>query len=239
MAAFFKTNHLSPEDFVLVFYDEAGVSTAMRQHLAECEACKREMADLRTTLRMADEYAVPNPAADFERAVWARLAPALEDRKRGWNWRVWVLIPAVAVVLLGVFYAGRATKPVPAIAGLSKQARERILVISLADHLERTGFLLTGLSNVGDTEEFPLDRERARDLIDEGRLMRQALDLSGDRASGQLLTQLERVLLEVANSPDKVSVAAMRKWQLRIEGDSLLFKVRVVESNLRTKGQKL
>lgn len=211
----------------------------MREHLDNCGPCKREMAELRATLRLADRYAVPEPAADFEHTVWVRLAPALEDRRRGWNWRVLALIPVAAAVLLGVFYAGRASKPAPPIAGLSKQARERILVISLADHLERAGILLTDLSNVGDTEEFPLDRERARDVIDEGRLMQQALHLSGDRVSGQLLNQLERVLLEVANSPDKVTGAAMREWQTRIEGDSLRFKIRVLESNLRTKGQRL
>jgi hypothetical protein len=147
-------------------------------------------------------------------------------------------VAATIVVLLGAFLLGRSSRaPQPAIlAGLSDQARERILEISLADHLDRAGMLLTEISNAGD---FKAERGRAQDLVEEGRLMRQTLARQGDSATLTFLDEVERFLLEVSNAPDSVSPDEVRELQQRIGSDSLIFKVQVIESNLRTQGQKL
>jgi hypothetical protein len=50
---------------------------------------------------------------------------------------------------------------------------------------------------------------------------------------------VERFLLEVANAPDSVRPNELRELQQRIGSGSLLFKVKIIESNLRTRGQKL
>ena len=59
--------------------------------------------------------------------------------------------------------------------------------------------------------------------------------------SSRVLAQdeVERFLIEIANSPDSVSPGEVREIQQRIGSGSLLFKVRIIESNLRTQGQKL
>ena len=126
-------------------------------------------------------------------------------------------------------------------AGLSNQARERILEISLADHLDRAGMLLTEISNAGDAGslDFATERGRAQDLVEEGRLMRQTLARQGDGPTLTFLDEVERFLLEVANAPDSVSARRSEELQQRIGSSSLLFKVRIIESNLRTQGQKL
>jgi hypothetical protein len=126
-------------------------------------------------------------------------------------------------------------------AGLSSQARERILEISLADHLDRAGMLLTEISNTGtpDARGFALERGRAQDLVEEGRLMRQTLEMRGGSATLAFLDEVERFLLEVANAPDAVNPGEMREMRERIGSGSLLFKVRIIEANLRTQGQKL
>jgi hypothetical protein len=147
-------------------------------------------------------------------------------------------VAAAAVLLIGAFLLGRGSRaPQPAIlAGLSSQARERILEISLADHLDRAGMLLTEISNAGD---FTSERGRAQDLVEEGRLMRQTLARQGTSPTLTFLDEVERVLLEVANAPDSVSPREVEELQQRIGSGSLLFKVRIIESNLRTQGQKL
>jgi hypothetical protein len=124
-------------------------------------------------------------------------------------------------------------------AGLSSQARERILAISLADHFDRAAMLLTEISNSGDTQDFALERSRAQDLVDEGRLMRQTLALNGSNATVPLLDDVERFLLEVSNAPDMVSASEMQQMRDRVGSGSLLFKVRIIEANLRTQGQQL
>jgi hypothetical protein len=152
--------------------------------------------------------------------------------------RAWIAVAAAAVVLIAVFLLGRQSKtPQPSImAGLSDQARERILEISLADHLDRTGMLLTEISNGG---EFAAERGRAQDLVEEGRLMRQTLARQGVSPTLTFLDEVERFLIEIANAPDSVSASEVRELQQRIGSNSLIFKVRVIEANLRTQGQRL
>jgi hypothetical protein len=48
-----------------------------------------------------------------------------------------------------------------------------------------------------------------------------------------VLDELERVLLEVAHSPSKLNSAEFEQIRQRIAADGILFKIRVVGSNLR------
>jgi hypothetical protein len=48
-----------------------------------------------------------------------------------------------------------------------------------------------------------------------------------------VLDELERVLLDVAHSPSKLNSVEFAQFRQRIEGDGILFKIRVVGSNLR------
>lgn len=254
--------HLSEEDLILIYYNEAGVAAGSRRHLAECTECQTAAESLRQTLDLCTEWTVPERDAEFERSVWAGLAPALTPAlttapRRRWfasAWfvpRAWVAVATAVVLMAGAFALGRLSKSghpqTPVMAGLSNQARERILEISLADHLDRAGMLLTEISNSGDgeaTHDFALERGRAQDLVEEGRLLRQTLvlrekSMRGGSATAGFLDDVERVLLEVANAPDMVSAREIEQVRERIGEGSLLFKARIIEANLRTQGQKL
>lgn len=237
-------NHIGEEDLVLLYYGEPGVAPELRAHLADCPDCRRAADALTRTLGLCNEWTVPEPAPEFERSVWARIVPSMDERRRvsfTW-WKIAGALTATAALLLAAFVAGRASfHPRPSItAGLSRQARERILAISLADHLDRAEMLLTEISNASDTDGDLLadDRARAQDLVDEGRLMRQTLALGGETSTLALLDDVERFMLEVANSPEKLTPVDVRALRERIGSDSLLFKVRIIESNLRTEGQR-
>jgi len=233
--------HLSEEDLVLIYYGEPGAPEDGRAHLAECAPCRAAAESLAQTLDLCNEWSAPMPDAQFERRIERSIWGAA-PRSRHIP-RAWIGLAAAAVLLIAVFLLGRQSRvPEPSImAGLSDQARARILEISLADHLDRAGTLLTEISNTGDTGslDFAAERSRAQDLVEEGRLMRQTLARQGDSPTLTFLDEVERFLLEVANAPDSVSAREVRKLQQRIGSNSLLFKVRVIESNLRTQGQRL
>ncbi|HKD10407.1 MAG TPA: hypothetical protein VKB79_31150 [Bryobacteraceae bacterium] len=239
------SGHLSDDDLVLLYYKEPGVPGAVREHVLECPQCAASAERLARTLNACDEWVPPEPEADFGRSIWAQIAPQMADRRRprfsGW-FKVAVAFAATAALLIVAFVAGRATRgPAPSItAGLSRQARERILAISLADHLDRVEMLLTEVSNADDTDvsQFQDNRLRAQDLVDEGRLMRQTLARSGESATLSLLDEVERFMLEVANAPEQMTPEDVRELRGRIGSGSLLFKVRIIESNLRTEGQR-
>lgn len=78
------------------------------------------------------------------------------------------------------------------------------------------------------------ERDRARELVGENRLLRQTATRTGDLSDAALLDELERTLLDIANGP-----ANLEMLQQRIENEGLLFKVRIIETNVRQKGQQL
>jgi hypothetical protein len=233
--------HLSEDDLILIYYGEPGAPDGAHSHLAECGPCKAAADSLARTLDLCNEWSVPTPDAGFERRIERRV---WKYRSQSWSVpRLWIGVAAAAALLIAVFLLGRQSRaPQPSlIAGLSDQARARILEISLADHLDRAGLLLTEISNAGDAGplDFATERGRAQDLVDEGRLMRQTLAREGDSPTLTFLDEVERFLLEVANAPDSAGPREVREFQQRIGSNSLLFKVRVIESNLRTQGRKL
>lgn len=222
--------HLSEEDLVLIYYNEPGLSPELREHLAGCSQCKAASESLAQTLNLCNELTVPEPDAAFERRVWSR---------RAGTWpmpRVWMAAAAAVVLLAGAFLLGRASRTPqresPVLAGLSDQARARILAISLADHLDRAEVVLTEISNNGDVAA---QQNLAHDLVDEGRLMRESLARQGESATLSFFDEIQRVLIEIADAGPAESAGLQR----RIADGSLIFKVHVVESNLRAQGQKL
>jgi len=232
--------HLTEEELVLLYYSEPGTPADAPAHLRECAECRESAAALARTLSICSEWTTPEPPADLGRSAWSQIAPRLHQQKQERapsRFRLFWLVPALTAMLLVAFLAGRVTKhsAPPITAGLSDAARQRILAISLADHLDRAEMLLTEISNVGD---FGPVRYRAQDMVEEGRLMRQTLSAQGQTATLALLDEVERFLLEVANSPDRASPEEIRSLRERMESGSLLFKVRIIESNLRTEGQK-
>jgi len=236
--------HISEEDLVLLYYDEPGVAQDIRKHVAACGECAAAARKLARELDMCNEWSVPEPDPQLGRSVWAQIAPQLEEsQSHRFRWlKIASACAVMATLLIAAFVAGQASRhPRPSLtAGLSRQARERILAISLADHLDRAEMLLTEISNVGesDASEMSDDRSRAQDLVEEGRIMRQTLARQGDSSTLALLDEVERFMLEVANSPAKLTPVEMRQLRERIGSGSLLFKVRIIESNLRNEGQK-
>lgn len=220
--------HLSEDDLVLIYYGEPGAPEDARQHLAECAECRGAADALAQTLNLCGDWPTPEPDANFEHRVWP-------ERARVWSMRgVWIGVAAAIVLIVSAFLVGRATRPQqPAIlAGLSDQARQRILEISLADHLDRAGIVLTEVSNTGDLAG---ERSRAEDLVEEGRLLRQTLARRGQSATLVFFDDIQRVLLEVANGDP----AESPELQQHIADSSLVFKAHIMESNLRTQGQRL
>lgn len=241
-------NHLSEQDLILLYYSELGTPRHAKAHLAECAECRAAAASLAQSLALCNDLAVPEPSADFAHDMWTRLVPALSlqpQPKRVWRVPVWLTASALAILLVAVFFAGRLSRstpaPSPITAGLSDQARERILAITVADHLDRVQNLLTEIADGTDNspEGFADNRARAEDLVQEERLMRQSLAAQGETATTNFLGEVENVLTEAAHTPDSASVEQVRDLKDRIEAGSLQFKVRVVESNLRNEEQKL
>jgi hypothetical protein len=115
--------------------------------------------------------------------------------------------------------------------------RERILLIDLGDHLDRSQMMLVELVSAGDGGPVDITTERARaeQLLAANRLYRETALRTGDRATAALLDDLERVLVDVAASPSTLTQEGLDEVRRRIESKELLFKVRVVSSDVRAR----
>jgi hypothetical protein len=229
-------SHLSEEELTQAYYRDE--QPGSRRHLEECRECQAAFQHLKALLDELTET-LPERGPAYGAEVWNRLLPQLplEKPRRVWL-RWWTAVPVLAGLLAVAFLAGRFTQPKT--AGIAPQARQRILLITLGDHLDRSEILLAELVNAAPgSTEFSDERSSARDLLNENRLLRQATARTGDTSHAAVLDELERVLLDIAHSPSDLSASELESLQKRIESEGLLFKVRIISSNIHNKGQQL
>jgi hypothetical protein len=113
--------------------------------------------------------------------------------------------------------------------------RERILLVAVGEHLERSRVILAEISNRTDGGPIDLSSEQAvaQDLVTTGRLYRHVAVSNGDPAMASLLEELERTLAEIANGPSTTTSAGLADLRERIESQGLLFKVTVFGSQVQ------
>jgi hypothetical protein len=241
--------HLNDDDLVLHYYGEmpTGDESRAESHLSACGDCQANYAKLQRVMAFVDSAPAPDAAPGFERIAWARLEPALHRPHRGWlSWFVFspvrLAFTAGIVILIGAaFMAGRMTRTAgPAGAAQSAETvRERILLVDLGEHLDRTQMMLVELVSAppsddsGGSVDISLEQSRAEQLVSANRLYRQTAASTGDAAMASVLDELERVLVDIAASPATVSQEDLDSVRRRIDSKELLFKVRVVSSQVR------
>ena len=111
-------------------------------------------------------------------------------------------------------------------------AVNRILLTSVADHLDRSERVLTDIMNA-PRGDISAEQRWADDLLDASRLYRQDAVDAGEHSVASVLDELERSLLEIVHSPSRISAADLDQIRRRIDAASLLFKVRVMSDELR------
>ena len=230
-------NHLSEEQLILFHYDEAEERSSFEDHLAGCTQCRAQFEELERDLAVFSSSPMPERPDDYGHRVWLRLRPRLMERPGlAWSWLFapprWLPASVLALFIIGAFLVGRYSRP-PAQA-IPPQARERILLMAVGNHLERSQMVLVELENTEATGRVDIFTERniARDLVDENRLYRETAAQEGDPGVASVLDDLERVLLEIANGPATVSNAQLDEIRHRIEAKGILFKIRVIGSQV-------
>ena len=95
--------------------------------------------------------------------------------------------------------------------------------------------MLTELSNASAAGplDISFEQERAANLLGENRLYRQSAAGAGDAIVAGVLDELERVLLEIEHAPSRISPMELDELRLRLKAEGILFKLRVLGSNVR------
>jgi hypothetical protein len=234
-------SHPSQEQLVLVHY-EGGKSVS--RHLDSCLPCRGRVAEIQRLLAAVDAAPVPERGQAYGRDVWRRLAPRLPERPDSFWKGIFAprlaFVGALAAVALAAFLAGRFWRGEdrPA-APASSQARERILLVTVGDHLERSEVVLIELLHAPAAGAGGrIDRARAEELLAANRLYRQSARAAGERAVSDVLDDLERVLLEAAHGPSS-SAEELANVGRRAEAEGVLFKIRVLGSRVRQREEAM
>jgi hypothetical protein len=244
-------NHLSEEQLTLHYYGEpgepgdAGETTdtlACEHHLEECGECRALYASLQRVLNVVDALPVPERSADYGAEVWRRIEHRLGARRRTlWmlpaTWRWAAAGAALAALLVTAFVAGRFyPRPNQHVQmAADTQTGERVLLVAVGDYLERSQMVLIELTNANPKASLDIsaEQERAGDLVTETRLYRQTAARTGDARITGVLDELERVLVDITHAPSNMTPPQLEELRQRLEAEGILFKIRVLGSNVR------
>src|SRR2546425_4192836 len=161
-------NHYNEDDLILYYYGEGRKRPDIERHLDECGACAATYREIAGTLSMVTEPALPERGDQYGLEVWQRIRHKLPEQDVPW-WKFLstvsrgerlVLLASAAALVLAAFIAGRylprqesatepaagrqaAATPPGATNGDHSIQRQRILLGSLADHLDPSERVLT------------------------------------------------------------------------------------------------
>ncbi len=250
-----EQQHPTEDDLVLLFYGDAGTDDEQRlsAHVQTCDACGTVWREITASLNAVDGAGIPEPPPDFERVMWAKVQREIGDIPVAAPWwapRAWLPIASLAAVVLAVVIGLQLTPGTTDITpGATRETTsqpERALLIAMDEHLERSELLLVELMNAdigqaGSTDAVRLGFELAAadDLLLSSRLYKQTAAHTGNIELASMLEDLERVLVEIARGPQELKREDLDALQTRIADDDLLFKVRVVNDEIRKRQQAI
>ena len=250
------SHHFSEDDLTLYYYGEGLRRDAIEHHLESCAPCASLYREIAGTLAMIEAPEVPERSDQYGLEVWQRIRHKLPEREmRSWPtfWAAFfaherlMFAAAAAMLVLAAFTAGRVWPRLPdgapansapqtpaasVASSANADSRQRILLTSVADHLDRSERVLTDIMNA-QRGDISTEQRWAVDLLDTSRLYRQDAVDAGEGSVASVLDELERSLMEIVNSPSKISAADLEQIRRRIDAAALLFKVRVMSDELR------
>ncbi|RPI21807.1 MAG: hypothetical protein EHM61_23865 [Acidobacteria bacterium] len=235
--------HLSEEQLILYYYGELASDELIESHFADCPSCREDYRQLQRTLDSVDYLTVPELPADYEARVWRSVQAGLDKpARRRWlfSWNppsyvaagVTMVLLIVAGFLLGRFWPVSA----PEVPQLSRnEVRERVLVAAVIDHLDRSQRALLELLNSQANGQTDISSEQAmvRGILEDNRVIRRNAAAGGQAALADVLDDLERSLLDIVHSSSNLSSAELAELRSRLESQSILFKLRVISSQLK------
>ena len=239
-----QSKHLTEEELIDHFYGEDAAADRVERHLKACSRCAQEYSALQRDLSGVKALTPPVRGDGYGEQVWNSIRGSLQPYEpKGWRWpslgfqRPLALVAACALLMVAAFIAGRVwqRQETPTVAVASDpQAKQRVVVWVLGDHLDRSERLLVALNHASGkdaAEALPIQSE-ARQLLAANRLIRQSAKQSGDPQVDAALDRLERLLVEVANEPNGLDQADLNRLREEMNTDGLLFDVRVLRSRV-------
>jgi hypothetical protein len=228
----------------------------VERHVSDCLECREECEILKEVFRampVASGSFSDRPPADYWKTFARRVDARLADKGRKPapirlnldgigaylrpRWKPVLVSAGVGALMtaaIAIWLLGPREHP-PVVPGAQDaqviQATHRE---EINDYFERSRILLIGIANLpaddGDKIDFSVERSAARDLVHTARYLEQK---PIDSRSRELIRQLERVLVELANLEAQTDVPEVDVIRTGLRQQNLLFKIRMAENQKR------
>lgn len=237
---------------------EPAEHAAVEEHLRTCTACRTDVQELRTLVEDAGTVP-PDPAAGLPAAFWDTLLDDVDRRiasevpTRPWYQRIatWLqpaptpqyriaitmaalLIVAGSALITWTVMRRAPEQKAPAIAeSVPSRTTDTTVTapVRLQKYFHRSRTLLVGVANMKVPQDQPADlkaeRDISRELVQEARALRQE---PLDANSARLITDLEKIQIELANMTPDDAAPGVDLIRHGIESKNLLFKIRMAET---------
>jgi hypothetical protein len=239
--------HISEDDMILYHYGEVEEATEIKRHLEACAECASQWKKLQAVMAAVEPSAVPERGEEYGAQVWKQVRYRLPEKREAAAWKQWfrpqrlVFAGGLAAIILAAFLAGRFTQPPvsgPEVAKeRSAEQKERVLLVAVGSHLESSQMVLVELVNAEGNGKIDIssEQDRVRDLLSSNRLYRQSAQKTTDPAVNEVLSELERVLVEIANGPSEIDAKQLEQLRKQIQSQGILLKVRIIGEKVREK----
>jgi hypothetical protein len=233
----------------------------LAMHVETCAACREAMALGTETLNTIGKPARPTLPEHFWEGYWLRLTQKMDaqDASERGAWSVkrlaflrapWSpalrLSMAAAIFVCGILISKMWWMPEQRTqVTQAPPAGFQVTPVEARDPraealLSRSKVLLIGLASLdadavrSEDFSFSVQRQFSRRLLAEAKTVRKNPDTAKDQQLAQLVTQLEMVLLQIANLEVEHDVSAVELVRASIDREGLLLKINIEEMKRQT-----
>ncbi len=235
-------SHPAEDDLVLHFYGDPARDPGVAAPRQPCPAGAAPDSGLVAALSLVPQDEVPDRGERYGLEVWQRIRPAVMASERPFRFGRTLVATAASIALIvaaGLLTVGSFPQPASG-PGTTAPAAEtvaeaedsrRVLLMAVADHLERSDRVLTEIMNAAGGDDMAAQKGWAEDLLWAGRLYRQSAIESDEQSVAAVLDDVERTLLDIVHTPAEIDdeLDVVRR---RVDSAALLFKVRVMRDEL-------
>jgi hypothetical protein len=228
-------------------------------HLESCPRCAAEYKEMSAALCIMKKRERPDPGQKFWDGYWEKLQARLEKKEarrpeplRAWKrlfrpleaapkW-AYQAAAALALVAMGVI-AGRIllSPPAPPVQqaqqgqAISPPSQQAEVELRAQNYFDRSKLILLALVNYDPKTQdpygldLPRQKQVSRELVNEAGYLKDELTDPSQRRLRELVTDLETILIQIANLESQNDLAAVEFVKQGVENRGVLLKINLSE----------
>jgi hypothetical protein len=239
---------------------------AFHGHIQKCARCSKEYSRLKDTVGVMKKRERFEPEKETWDQFWPQLQKSMgqestPDRqlssiksRRSKQWfgvPRWVFQATAALLLVigGVFIGKSLNFPNPSRPGSDPYLTQRSIdtqeVIHRAErYIDRSKLILVALVNFNPQEEdpyglnLPLQQQVSQELVQQASVLKSDLEDIRQRQLYELISDLELILLQIANLEDEINTEAIEIVQHGLDRNGILMKINLFDMRKETQRTK-